>query len=229
MEDENLGMRNAGGSRRLEDNCDLAIRGVGYFPKSTGKREGGVGANDSGIMQGKGEIEGNAFGDGLKEGAAFRQSLLPTLVGDFLSFRVDMLVVVEINFFLKDSIGFSQVSDVIALAEVRDAALEIVKRFFYFAFGLRISLGGKLDGNAESGKSSGELGVGLCDGAGWTVGRPEDAVVVAIVSDGAAEPFEGLADSAKVMPGGVGWNQEAAHDLSGVIVFGEDEDIVATG
>ena len=71
MEHEDLCMRNACRSRGLEDDGYLPIRGVGYFPKPACKREGGVGAEDPGIMESKSEVERNAFGDGLKKGAAF--------------------------------------------------------------------------------------------------------------------------------------------------------------
>ena len=143
VQHKDLGLRDAGGNGRFEDDRHLAVGSVGDFPDLSCKGDRAIASDRSGVMQSEGDIQRNSLGNGLEEGAAFFQSFFPALVGNFLGFRVDVFVIVEGDLFLKDFVGLSETGDPITLTQIRDAPLEVIKGLFYFPFGLGMGFSGE--------------------------------------------------------------------------------------
>jgi len=118
-------------------------------------------------------------------------------------------------------VGGSKGTDFFVAEDGGEAILEVAKAALDFAFGLGIWSDAMIDAQAE--ESALELAARLSFGLG--AGRTKEAQSIGVDGGWKTKEFEGRAEVAKVVPGGVGGDQTSGDNFAGVIVLGENEDL----
>jgi len=152
----------------------------------------------------------------------FLNSPLPSLVGGFVGFSVDMAVVKVGDLLIQYLVGSGEIFNVIALTQVGDPPLEIIKSLFDFSFGFGMAFACEPRIDLKSIQGSSELSIEVIAGK-------KDHVIVGVIRDRTSVCFHGFSNNTEVMPRGVVWNQSGADDFSGVIIDGQDQGIGSVG
>lgn len=149
------------------------------------------------------------------------ERLFPGLIGSQPGGAADPVSIVEGDLLLEECIGLVVIADSLVGQEAYQPALEVAKATLDLAFGRCVR--GNAMGDAKGGEGALELGMRIEPIRSGGVAKEGKAIGV----HGRRRPriLEGWAEQTEVIPGGVG-GECARHDAAGMVVDGQQEDLV---
>ena len=205
------------------DGDSLAF-GRGDLVAATFKIDGVVVVDSSRGSQREVKVEKSRLGAGPEGADVFPVSLLPNRDRNEIGAAVFGLVLAG-EFHLKDFVGMLPIAHVGVGHESDKQALESAKAAFDFSFGLR-SWGDEV-GDAQSPQGALELALGIGVVTAGAGSKKAQAVGVNCLRDPVC--FKGGAEVREVVPCGVGRHETPGDIEAGMVVNGEQEDLLGQG
>ena len=152
---------------------------------------------------------------GTRDGALFRQSLVPSRIGAKAGGAADGGIL-ALNLAVEYDLRGGIVADFFISQDGHEAFLQSSKAAFDLAFSLRAR--SDQMGHAQSGEGALELGAGIA-----VIGHgimAEEAQAVGVHDQGQGVPEKEAAKVLEVIPGGVGGDEDRPQEFAGMIVHG---------